>query len=177
MRPFVISIAAVSGGGKTTIVRQLSEKLHNSKSLFFDNYDFEGPDDIINWVDSGAIYDEWNLSPLLKDLEILLSEQLNFIILEYPFAYKHSMIRGFIDFTVFIDTPLDVALARRLTRDFQNDTNRIILQDMDNYISRGRRGYLEMLKTIKPDSDIIVDGNLPVFEIVNIIYDRIKRCK
>lgn len=68
MRPFVISIAAVSGGGKTTIVRQLSEKLHNSKSLFFDNYDFEGPDDIINWVDSGAIYDEWNLSPLLKDL-------------------------------------------------------------------------------------------------------------
>lgn len=177
MRPFVISIAAVSGGGKTTIVRQLSEKLHNSKSLFFDNYDFEGPDDIINWVDSGAIYDEWNLSPLLKDLEILLSEQLNFIILEYPFAYKHSMIRGFIDFTVFIDTPLDVALARRLTRDFQNDTNRIILQDMDNYISRGRRGYLDMLKTIKPDSDIIVDGNLPVFEIVNIIYDRIKRCK
>lgn len=87
------------------------------------------------------------------------------------------MIRGFIDFTVFIDTPLDVALARRLTRDFQNDTNRIILQDMDNYISRGRRGYLEMLKTIKPDSDIIVDGNFPVFEIVNIIYDRIKRCK
>ncbi|MEK4084835.1 hypothetical protein [Psychrobacillus sp. FSL K6-1415] len=177
MRPFVISIAAVSGGGKTTIVRQLSEKLHKSKSLFFDNYDFEGTDDIINWVDSGAIYDEWNLSPLLKDLEILLSEQLNFIILDYPFAYKHSMIRGFIDFTVFIDTPLDVALARRLTRDFQNDTNRIILQDMDNYISRGRRGYLDMLKTIKPDSDIIVDGNLPVFEIVNIIYDRIKRCK
>ena len=43
MRPFVISIAAVSGGGKTTIVRQLSEKLHNSKSLFFDNYDFEIP--------------------------------------------------------------------------------------------------------------------------------------
>lgn len=63
MKPFVISIAAVSGGGKTTIVKQLNEKLHNSKALFFDTYDLEGPENIISWVDNGANYDEWNLSP------------------------------------------------------------------------------------------------------------------
>lgn len=177
MKPFVISIAAVSGGGKTTIVKQLNEKLHNSKALFFDNYDLEGPGDIISWVDNGANYDEWGLTPFLKELEILLSEQLDFIILDYPFAYKHSLISRFIDLTVFIDTPLDVALARRLTRDFRDSTSQHILFEIDNYVLRGRRGYLEMLKTIKPNSDIIVDGTLPVLEITKTICERIIRSK
>lgn len=177
MKPFVISIAAVSGGGKTTIVKQLNEKLHNSKALFFDTYDLEGPENIISWVDNGANYDEWNLSPFLEELEILLSERLDFIILDYPFAYKHSLISRFIDLSVFIDTPLDVALVRRLTRDFHGNTTQNIISDMDNYVSGGRRGYLEMLKTIKPDSDIIVDGTLPIFEIADIICERIIRSK
>lgn len=177
MKPFVISIAAVSGGGKTTIVKQLNEKLYNSKALFFDNYDLEGPGDIISWVDNGANYDKWDLTPFLKELEILLSEQLDFIILDYPFAYKHSLISRFIDLTVFIDTPLDVALARRLTRDFRDSTSQHILFEIDNYVLLGRRGYLEMLKTIKPNSDMIVDGTLPVLEIAKTICERIIRSK
>jgi uridine kinase len=72
-QPFVIAIASVSGGGKTTITTQLNETLQNSKPLFFDDYDFDGPDDIINWVDNGANCDEWDLAPLISDLKTLLS--------------------------------------------------------------------------------------------------------
>jgi uridine kinase len=54
-----------------------------------------------------------------------------------------------IDFSVFIDTPLDIALARRVTRDFRDSPTENILSDLDNYISRGRRGYLNMLKHIE----------------------------
>lgn len=43
--PIVIAIAAVSGGGKTTISSNLKGKLQNSKTLFFDDYDFDAPDD------------------------------------------------------------------------------------------------------------------------------------
>lgn len=60
-------------------------------------------------------------------------------------------------------------MARRIARDFQNNSVEDILLDMQNYISQGRRGYLEMLQTIKPNSDIIVDGTLPISEIVSII--------
>lgn len=52
--PLVIAIAGVSGGGKTIIAKHLNEKLHNSKILYFDDYDFDGPNDIIEWVDNGA---------------------------------------------------------------------------------------------------------------------------
>lgn len=174
-QPLVIAIAAVSGGGKTTISTHLNERLQNSKILFFDDYDFDGPDDIIDWIDNGANYDEWNLAPLMSDLEVLLTEPLNYIVVDFPFAYKHSKTSKFIDFTVFIDTPLDIAMARRVSRDFKNSTVGNILMDMEEYISQGRRGYLEMLETIKPNSDIIVDGTLPVLEIVSIISQYIEQ--
>jgi uridine kinase len=98
--PLVISIAGVSGGGKTTIAKYLNKRLHNSKTLFFDDYNFDGPDDILEWVDNGANYDEWNLAPLIKDIVSLLAEPLDYIVLDFPFAYKHSKINNLIDFAV-----------------------------------------------------------------------------
>ncbi|MDX8046255.1 hypothetical protein SH601_09650 [Gracilibacillus sp. S3-1-1] len=173
--PMVIAISAVSGGGKTTITSQLHAKLQKAKALYFDDYDFEGPDDIIKWIDSGGNPDEWKLLPLIRDLDILRNEPLDYILLDYPFAYKHSKISEFIDFTVFIDVPLDIAIVRRITRDFKNSSVKEILADMNNYVLRGRRGYLNMLQTIKPNSDIVVDGTLPILELVNIITRNVER--
>ena len=171
--PLVIAVAAVSGGGKTTIATHLNESLQNSKTLYFDEYNFEGPDDILDWVDNGANYDDWNLAPLIKDLEALLTEPLDYVVMDFPFAYKHFKTSKLIDFTVFIDTPLDIAMARRVTRDFQDNSVESIFLDMNNYITQGRRGYLEMLLTIKPNSDIVIDGTLPISEIVSFILKNI----
>ena len=173
--PLVITIAGVSGGGKTTITKYLNERLHNSKTLYFDDYDFDGPADIIEWVDNGADYDEWNLAPLIKDLKALLAEPLDYIVLDFPFAYKHFKISDLIDYAIYIDTPLDIAMARRIIRDFKNTSVESILTDMENYISGGRRGYLEMLKSVKPNSDSILDGSLSVSNITDNIYKVISR--
>lgn len=167
--PIVIAIASVSGGGKTTITSHLNRSLPNVKALFFDDYEFNGPDDFIEWMDNGCNPDDWNLSPLIKDLKMLLTEPLDYILLDFPFAYRHSKTSEFIDFAVFIDTPLDIAMGRRVIRDFKNSSVETILSDMDNYVRKGRIGYLNMLKTIKPISDIIVDGTLSISEIVSII--------
>nr|WP_088035996.1 AAA family ATPase [Evansella clarkii] len=173
--PLVIAISGVSGSGKTTITKYLRDKLHNSKILSFDDYDFAGPPDIIDWVDKGANYNEWNMDPLIQDIESLFTEPLNYILLDYPFAYKHIKTSNLIDVTVFIDTPLDVALARRIIRDFKDSPSENILIDMERYLSAGRRGYLEMIKTIKPNSDIIVDGTLEIHEITYHLYNDILR--
>lgn len=175
--PMVIAIAAVSGGGKTTITTQLNEKLENTKTLYFDDYDFEGPDDMMEWIDQGGNPDEWNLLPLISDLRLLLTGPLDYILLDFPFAYTHSETSAFIDFTVFIDTPLDIAMARRVARDFNHRPVEEILTYMNNYISRGRRGYLNMLQKIKPSSDIVVDGTLPIAEIVHFIIQNIEQKK
>lgn len=170
----VIAIASVSGGGKTTVVRQLAQTLPKAKALYFDAYEFDGPPDILKWVDEGNDYNEWNLAPLIKDIETVLEEPLDFILLDFPFAYQHTQSSKFIDQTIFIDTPLDIALTRRMARDFSECPAHEILLYMEHYAAHGRRGYLEMLQTIKPDSDIVIDGALSVSEIVNQVAEVIK---
>jgi uridine kinase len=174
IKPKIIAIAAVSGGGKTTVTSRLSQVLNNSKTFYFDDYDFEGPDDIIDWVERGADCNEWNLEPLISDLRNLMSaEEVEFIIIDYPFARLHKNLKN-IDLSIFIDTPLDIAMARRIIRDFRNMNSEAILGDISNYLSHGRRGYESMLLTTKPNSDLIIDGSLSVDEIVNIICNEIK---
>ncbi|MDA2383542.1 hypothetical protein PDN41_17555 [Bacillus cereus] len=177
-KPKIISIAAVSGGGKTTITNQLINKLSNSKALYFDNYEFnESPNDICKWVNEGADYNEWILTPLITDVQFLLNsnQPLDYIFLDYPFAYLNNEMREYIDFTIYIDTPLDIAMARRILRDFNENLFDDVRDDLTNYLSLGRTAYLEMIKTVKPDSDIVIDGSLPTILIVNQILEGINK--
>ena len=65
----VIAIAAVTAGGKTTIVNELKNQIANTKALYFDDYSFEGEvDNFYEWTKQGADYNVWNLSPLVEDV-------------------------------------------------------------------------------------------------------------
>ncbi|MFD2922718.1 hypothetical protein [Halobacillus naozhouensis] len=170
-KPYVISIAAVSGGGKTAVTNELGSKLKGSKKLFFDDYEFENsPKDLIEWVKEEPDYDQWDLEPLISDFRSLLEtkETPSYIILDYPFAYKNRSMKSYINLSVYIDTPLDVAMARRFLRDHKNSSSSEIHNDLKFYLDNGRDAYLEM-ETIKSNSDLIIDGTLPIDKIVNII--------
>jgi uridine kinase len=177
-KSLIIAIAAVSGGGKTTVTTRLNQLLPKSKALFFDDYDFEGPDDIPEWVERGGDCNEWKLMPLVSDINSLtspISSEIDFILLDYPFANSHNEMKGYIDLTVFIDTPLDIAMARRIMRDFSKASSEQIHNELAHYLSRGRDAYLNMLNTTKPNSELIIDGSLSVDEIVNQICSILKK--
>ncbi|PWV94502.1 uridine kinase [Paenibacillus cellulosilyticus] len=168
-----IAIAAVSGGGKTTVTSRLGERLPNAIALYFDEYDLAGPDDILDWVERGANHNEWNIDPILADITKLIhSGEVEYVLLDYPFANLHNNLKT-IDLTIFIDTPLDIAMARRILRDFGNMNTEEIMNEMQFYLTRGRLGYESMLTTIKPHSDVVINGTLPVDEIVRIIEQEI----
>lgn len=175
----IISIAAVSGGGKTTITESLTHELTNSKALYFDSYKFDNcPADICKWIDDGANYDEWVLTPLVQDIQHLIRDSnLDYIIVDYPFAYLNREIGEFIDVTIFIDTPLDIAMARRILRDFNEDTMSEIHNDLKHYMTHARKAYLEAIHTVKPNSDIVLDGSLSVKEIIDRTLEELNRRK
>jgi len=174
-KPFVIAIAAVSGGGKTATINELKNNLKSAEALYFDNYKFEGAvEDFHQWTLDGADHNVWNLEPLKADIEKLLSESdLDYILLDYPFAYLNDTIRPYIDFAVFIDTPLDMAMARRILRDYSKAPASAICEDLSCYLSHARIAYTNMLETIRPNSDLVVDGILPTDEIVNQIIAKL----
>ncbi|NIK12273.1 AAA family ATPase [Alkalibacillus almallahensis] len=173
----VIAVSSVCGGGKTTVTNELRGKLGNAEALHFDNYNFnEAPDDLIKWVEQGADYNQWNLSPLIADLESLLERDNppEYIILDYPFSYKNDDLKSLINFSIYIDTPLDIAMARRLARDYHNATSGEIQNDLNFYLNYGRTAYLEMENTIKPNADFVIDGSLTVFDIVDTILKELR---
>lgn len=178
-KPIVISIAAVSGGGKSTITNELYKHLPHSRTLFFDDYEFEEiPVHICDWVARGANYDEWILTPLINDLEKLLvgdSETIKYVIIDYPFAYLNKELSQYIDFAVYIDTPLDVAMARRLLRDFKHGSIIKIRDELSNYLCNARPAYIEMITSVKPSSNLVMDGTLTVEMITQKLLDKISK--
>jgi uridine kinase len=71
--------------------------------------------------------------------------------------------------------PLDVALARRVLRDFSNATTEKILIDLQVYLSGAREAYMAMLNTVKPNSNVVIDGSLEKEVIVQKIKALIKK--
>ena len=171
----IISVTAVTAGGKTTIVNELKKRLPNSQSLHFDNYTFEGEvDNFFQWVLDGANYHVWNLTPLEDDiLKIQSAEICDYLILDYPFAYCHDTIKPYIDTAFFIDTPLDIALARRILRDMSDAAADEIRNDLEVYLKYARIAFIQMQEDILPSSDYVIDGTLSIEEIVNQIVAQI----
>ncbi|MCL1795156.1 MAG: hypothetical protein FWG34_14990 [Oscillospiraceae bacterium] len=190
-KPFVISVAAQSGGGKTTIVAALKERLANSAVIYFDDYgdEVDLTRDINEWAADGFDCNDWNTKPVAADIERLLSEPYEYIILDYPFGYLNDCVGKYINMTVFIDTPLDVALARRIIRDYTSrsqesdfglaDIEELSLAGLDGelrwYLARSRPTYAKMPEMHKPVSDLVVDGTRTPEEIVDEIIKFIEK--
>lgn len=189
-KPFVISISGLSGSGKTAVTNQLRSRLINAAVISFDNYgDRVYLDRDINEWSEDSSDDEWHTEPIAANIEQLLNEPLNYIILDYPFGYGNQLVGKYINIAVFIDVPLDVALARRIIRDYTSredntnvaDVEEVSLAGLDKelrfYLTRSRSTYARMPEMQKPTSDLVVDGTKTPEEIADIIIKHIKEDK
>ena len=79
---------------------------------------------------------------------------------------------------VYIDTPLDVAMARRILRDFYWDGSSLSVQQnealqgsLEDYLEFAREAYLVMDEQIKPSCDLVVDGLLSSNELADQVIE------
>jgi uridine kinase len=175
-QPYIIALSSYGGGGKTTLARHLVATL-NASLIAWDDYDEAGmmthPDD---WV--AATTNDWKVPQLGKDLARLKQGQaINspldgssiqptpYIVFDAPLGYAHKETGQHIDFLVFIDTPLDVAMARRILRDYFADKETLTAEqtkalkaEMQHYLKFSRAAFLNMDTSVKPQADLIVNG-------------------
>ena len=171
----VIAISALSGGGKTTLTKELLRCLPGAQALHFD--DIPGrllPMDYCEWSESGADYSLWDLSALENGLRDLLEQRPSHILVDYPFGRAHPVIAPYLDCALWVDTPLDIALARRILRDYlrRAPARRAIEQPMnhmaqqlDFYLARMRQTCLVHETTVRPGCDVVLNGALPPDEL------------
>ena len=77
---------------------------------------------------------------------------------------------------VFVDTPLDIAMARRLLRDIdpqagltRGEARQYVIDELSGYLDRARPLYREFQVRMRTNSDMIVDGTLSIDDIVEKI--------
>ena len=176
MKTKIIAISGTTGGGKTTTVSALQERIPNSITLSIEDGDYEknsGITDLGKWEEEGWDVSLWNLQSLADDIERLLQKNYDYIFFDYPFGYMQKQIAGFISLTVYLDTPLDIALARRTLRDAKDKSATEILEGLAWYL--GKRHLFTMSNDFQMnDAELVVDGCLPTDCICDLILERAK---
>lgn len=125
----IIAISAPPGGGKSTVAAALAERL-GAALVEYDAYDkLTGlpPEHIAAWLEAGGPYDAVEVTELVADLTTLrdggtildrrTGTELTaraLVILETPFGKAHPALAPLIESAIFLDTPPDLSLARKL---------------------------------------------------------------
>ncbi len=126
----VIGIAGPAGAGKTSLVHALAERLEDAVAIHYDHYERatrEPMDRLAQWIQAGADVNDIRLPELARDLDALKRGEpvinpltrmeltpRRHIIFETPLGREHRETGRYIDLMLWIDVPLDVALARKV---------------------------------------------------------------
>ena len=164
-KPFIVSVNSVSGGGKTALSRALYRALPDAALFCFDDFDATNvyPDDFYQWHLRGADPAEFDCPGMAAAVAAAIRQgKSRYIVLDYPLGKDHPRFGGRIDLAVFVDTPLDVAMARRILRDCPADADarerlRQLRREMAHYLKEARYPYLDTCKD-RERSDLVLDG-------------------
>ena len=127
---FIIGIAGPPGGGKTTLTNAMSRLFEDMSVIYFDHFQtvvHQSEEEMVAWIDSGADYNAFELPELVAGLASLKQGQSTIdpvtgntieatpiVFFETLFGRDHHATGQFIDCLIWLDTPLDIALARTI---------------------------------------------------------------
>jgi uridine kinase len=169
----VIAIAAPPGGGKTTLVRSLSARLGGVPVLHYDDYQEmtrRSVAEVEAWLDRGGPLAEILLPRFLETMLALKQGGARYVLVDFLLARAHPATAPHIDFVIWIDLPLDVALARMvraqvaLARQGPPAGHTRLADWLDGYLESYERflhrSYEHQRKLVRPLADLVVDGTL-----------------
>ena len=202
---YVIALSGTVASGKSTVAKELIQRLGNAVWIKFDDYAKyieTWPDDMRKWLDEGADVSIINNFRLLNDLKLLLNNEpitcpttkkkihpTKYIVFENPFGREKDDFTELIDFLIFIDTPQDIALQRvlyRILNEKSSDNSQLKESDPDKILKKieaflqfyqnfARDMYVTISQRVKLTADLILDGLKTTDEIVDDVITKIKR--
>ncbi|GMM35862.1 uridine kinase [Saccharomycopsis crataegensis] len=182
-QPYIIGVAGLSGSGKTSVASKIIEELNTPwtvlisldnfynpltpeerETAFSNEFDFDSP----SAVDLDLCYEcvkslkEGNKTKIpvysfskhdRTDKEITIYGA-NVIIIEGIYALYHQKLVDLMNLKIYVDTDLDICLARRLSRDIL-------------YRGRDLEGALKQWSTfVKPNADLFVKSTMQQADLV-----------
>ena len=180
----IIGIAGGSGSGKTRLVKNILSELSDTKtiSIEVDSYykdlshlSFEEREknnfDHPNSIDFELLY--YHLKKILNNKKIetpiynykehirdeinvkTIDKNVQIILLEGIFALYNQNIRDLMEIKIFVDTPNDIRILRRIKRDV-NKRKRTIESIIEQYTKTVRPMFVKYVKPTKQYADLII---------------------
>lgn len=183
MKTTIIGIAGGTASGKTTLARKVYEASQNYGSVVvikLDDYykelsgltyeektkiNYDHPDSYDSSLIVKHINDLKNGIPVEKPCydfvthnrskETVLVKPANVIIVEGIMIFAIPELKDMFDIKIFVDTPDDIRLIRRMTRDIK-ERGRTIDSVVNQYLTTVRPMHLSFVEPSKKYADIIV---------------------
>ncbi len=186
-RAFVVGLSGLPGAGKTTLTQLLLKTFGGSRAVYYDQFQTitrMTPDWVSDWFARGADPNEFVLAELVAELtrktQVSEADQRRpLLIFETPFGRLHRATGAFIDFLVWIDAPLDIALARA-TLGFLDGVQRDKAPNAAVEFIRWQTRYMLNYPTIRPlyvaqaerigsSADLVLDGRKSAKESADLV--------
>ncbi|MFC2084270.1 uridine kinase [Bacteroidota bacterium] len=181
----IIGITGGSGSGKTYFVNKLKEKISEFSLIVIKQDDYYNDLSQISFeerikknFDHPEAFDFNLLKKHLTDLknhkkikmpiydyvnhtrkhEFILLQPKPIIILEGILIFHPKEILNLIDLKIFIDTPDDIRIIRRIRRDIK-ERERSIDSVLNQYLITVRPMYIKYIEPVKKLADLIIKGD------------------
>lgn len=195
---YVIAVSGSSGSGKSTLVNELSRQL-NAVALYFDAYQATTlyPTDMMLRLAKGDPIDLNEVQSPHFDRDIMKLKKgekvtdpwerelppSEYIVVEEPFGRLRREIGNVLDFVVFVDTPLNICLARRVLRDLRveyatvdsSEKVKIVEDFLASYINGLGNGYQLISDRVGTTADLTVNGLADVWTTAKTVLTAIRK--
>lgn len=200
MNILVIGIAGGTGSGKTTLMKNLIEKLGSEVTvLSHDNY-YRAHDDIpyeerckLNYDEPASLETDlmvrhldklrrgeaidcpvYDFSVHNRSAETIRVEPSSVIIVEGIMIFENKALRDLMDIKIFVDTDADVRLCRRIKRDVRK-RGRTLESVLEQYQSTVKPMHDQYVEPSKKFADLIVLEGGKNYVALDMILGRIRK--
>lgn len=184
----VIAVSGPPGSGKSSLAVALARRLGGAPVVSYDSYEQitgRPAAEVEGWLTTGADIGAIPVPGLVEDLASLKSGEavpdraggrsrraMDFVVFDTLIGKAHPPTAGLIDALLWIDLPLDIALARKIRRTIADERGRRGRRDfdgltewLDGYLAHYqrfvRKAYLMQRVRVAPGADHVLDGQMP----------------
>lgn len=200
--PYIIGIAGNSGSGKTSISQKIIQDinqpwtvllsfdnfyqpltLEQSKLAFANNYDFDCPDSLdfdllvetIGNLKKGGktIIPVYSFTSHNRTSKTNTIYGANVIIVEGLYALHDQQLLDMMDLKIYVDTDLDICLARRLTRDILYRGRDLggAMQQWEKFV---KPNAVKFINPTVQNADLVIPRGLDNSIAINLMIKHIK---